>query len=115
MRKRDKHKSEIDKEKEEKNAKKELLSQDPNYTKKKKPNYDAPICIKSDVKEKEENDENDGDDDDDDEGGDEEKISTFNETLNMKAKQAGVYLPLDVYDKGRKRLFFSIIIIFNPF
>lgn len=95
MRKRDKHKFEIDREREEKNAIKEQMSQEPNYTKKKKPNYDAQVCIKSKVKIKSK------DDDDDDDNENDEKISKFNETLNLKAKQAGVYLPLDVFDKGK--------------
>lgn len=95
MRKRDKHKSEIDKEREERNAIKEKLSQEANYTKKKKPNYDAPVCIKSNIKSKLD------DDDDDDDDKNEEKISKFNETIISKAKQAGVYVPLDVYDKSK--------------
>lgn len=106
MRKRDKHKSEIDREREEQNAIKEKLSQDPNYKKKKKPNYEAMVCIKSTKVAKTKSEE---DDDDDDES---EEISTFNETINMKAKQAGVYLPLDVYDKGER---FMNSIYFLPF
>ena len=105
MRKRDKHKYEIDLERDERNAWKEKQSQQEGYVKKKKPDYNSDaykICYKStgDVKKakEEEKDSNDDDDDDDDE---EEKISTFNETVNMKAKQAGVYLPLDVFDKGK--------------
>lgn len=98
MRKRDKHKSTIDSERAAKNAIKEKLSQDPDYKKKKKPNYaDELICTRSEtVKAK---DDDDGDDDDDD-AESEEKISTFNETINMKTKQSGVYFPLDVYENG---------------
>lgn len=107
MRKRDKHKSQIDREREEQNAIKEQLSQDPNYKKKKKPVYDQMVCYKSATAPKSEES-----DDDDDESG--EKISTFNETINMKAKQAGVYLPSDVYDKG-KEFKNSINIRFNHF
>jgi hypothetical protein len=102
MRKRDKHKSQIDRERDEINAIKEKRSQDPDYKKKKKPNYEDPVCYKSNIKAKIKK-KDDDDDDDDDES--EEKISTFNETINMKAKQAGVYLPLDVYDKGKCQIF----------
>lgn len=104
MRKRDKHKFEIDREREERNAIKEQKSQDPNYVKKKKPNYDAQVCIKSKVKIKTKKEEEEDNDDEDDDDKNEEKISMFNETLNMKAKQAGVYLPLDVFDKGKNYL-----------
>jgi hypothetical protein len=93
MRNRDKHKSEIDRERDEENAIKEKLSQDANYKKKKKKNYDLPRCYKAKVT------HNDDDDDDETEH---DEISTFNETLNLKVKQAGVFLPVDVYDKGKK-------------
>ncbi|KAL7043546.1 hypothetical protein ACKWTF_001566 [Chironomus riparius] len=91
IRKRDKHKKQIDEERDARNLRLEQMSQEPNYTKKKKPNFDAPVCIKSDIKDL----DGDGEDDDDDD----EKISTFSEDVDIKSKEAGVFVPLDVYDK----------------
>ncbi|XP_070489901.1 voltage-dependent calcium channel subunit alpha-2/delta-3-like [Chironomus tepperi] len=91
IRQRDKHKKELDKEKEAKNLRLEQLSQETNYTKKRKPNFDAPVCIKSDIKDL----DGDGEDDDDDK----EKISSFSEEVDIKSKEAGVFVPVDVYDK----------------
>jgi hypothetical protein len=92
MRHRDKHKSQIDRERDEENAKKEKMSQDPNYKKKKK-NYELPRCYKAKV--------TTNDDDDDSDETEHDEISTFNETLNLKVKKSGVFLPVDVYDKGK--------------
>lgn len=104
IRKRDKHKKEIDALREKRNLCLERLSQEANYTKKRKPNYDARICYKSDVKPVEEEEEvnecKTDDDDDDDDDDEKEKLSFFNESVNLKSKEAGVFLPLDVYDKG---------------
>ena len=104
IRKRDKHKKQIDEERDAKNLRLEQMSQEPNYTKKKKPNFDAQVCIKSDIKDL----DGDGEDDDDDD----EKISTFSEDVDIKSKEAGVFVPLDVYDKGREFLVnFRVIIV----
>jgi hypothetical protein len=96
IRKRDKHRSQILAEKEIKNERLEKLSQDPNYKKPRKPIYDAQVCIKSDSKASDD-DENAGKDDDEVEEG---EISYVEETVNMRSKEAGVFFPLDVYDKG---------------
>lgn len=77
----------------------EKLSSDANYTKKRKPNYDnIRICYKSDNPPVEEEDE----DDDEDQEGMKSKYgcySKFNETVNMKSREASVFLPVDVFDK----------------
>lgn len=68
----------------------EKLSQDKNYTKKRKPKVESFICYKRDHP-------------DDDDGNDEPDhgcMSKFNETVNLKSKEASVFLPLDVFDKG---------------
>lgn len=70
----------------------EKASQDKNYTKKRKPIDESPNCIKSD------NPKDDGDDDEDEP--DLGCYAKFNETLNIKSKEASVFLPLDVFDKG---------------
>ncbi|KAG5676553.1 hypothetical protein PVAND_006378 [Polypedilum vanderplanki] len=95
IRERDKHGAEILAEKEEENLRKEKASQDPNYKKKRKPNNDGSICIPSvsvgSSKSNNDDDEEDGDDDD--------TISFIDEAVNVRSKEAGVFLPLDVYDK----------------
>lgn len=67
----------------------EKLSQDKNYTKKRAP-VDSPNCYKSD------NADNDDSDDSEDLG----CAAKFNETLNLKSKEASVFLPVDIFDKG---------------
>lgn len=71
----------------------EKLSQEKNYTKKRKPVHDSMICYKSD---NHDNDDYDYDDDDVDHG----CMAKFNETVNIKSREASVFLPLDVFDKG---------------
>jgi hypothetical protein len=102
IRKRDKHRKELKAEKDAKNERLEKLSQDPNYKKPRKPNHDAEICYKSDAKPA----DNDKDDDDDGGGDDDEvefgKLSTIEESVHPRSKEAGVFFPVDVYDKGER-------------
>lgn len=95
IRTRDKHRSQIIAERDAENDRLEKLSQETNYTKPRKPNHDSEVCYKSNTPS---NDDGDGADDDDDEEG---NISFFSETVNLKSKEAGVYTPIDIYDKGR--------------
>lgn len=67
----------------------EKRSQDKNYTKKRKPVHESPYCFKS-------NDPRDDNHNDPDYG----CMAKFNETLNVKSREASVFLPLDVFDKG---------------
>lgn len=67
----------------------EKASQDENYTKKKKPNHDAFICIKRDEPE-----------DDPLAEPDYGCLAKFNETIDLKAKQSSVFTPVDVFDRG---------------
>lgn len=67
----------------------EKASQDPNYTKTKKPVMDSPICYKSN---------NHKSDEDSGTG----CAAQFNEALNLKSREASVFLPLDIFDKGKK-------------
>ena len=76
----------------EKDEKLEKDSQDKNYTKKRKPINDSPICYKSNNPESK--------DSDDDEQQDLGCLAKFNETLNLKLRETSVFLPLDVFDKG---------------
>lgn len=76
--------------KEIEDARLEKLSQDKNYTKKRKPVNESPFCYKR----------SHPDDDDGDDQPDHGCMAKFNETLNLKSKEASVFLPVDVYDKG---------------
>ncbi|CRK93231.1 CLUMA_CG006775, isoform A [Clunio marinus] len=69
---------------------KERLSQSENYTKKRKPQHDGMICYQSDSP---------SDDDADEDEIDYGCFAKYNETINLKSKEASVYLPLDVFDK----------------
>lgn len=69
----------------------EKRSQDANYTKKRKPVNDSPICYKSNVPESDDIDEDDPD---------HECMAKLNETIDLKSKEASVFLPIDVFDKG---------------
>lgn len=69
----------------------EKASQDKNYTKKRKPINDSPICYKSNNP-----DSYYSDDGEQDYG----CAAKFNETLNLKSREASVFLPLDIFDKG---------------
>lgn len=64
----------------------EKLSQQENYTKSKPANFNNRFCV----------DNRDGDD----EGPDYGCLAKFNETINVKSKEASVFFPLDVFDKG---------------
>lgn len=99
MRERDEFGEEIDHKKRLNDALLEKLSSDKNYTKKRKPVNDSPICYKTDNAAAGD-DDNDDDDDDDGKFG---CAAKFNETLNMKAREASVYFPIDVFDKGKKK------------
>lgn len=72
----------------------EKLSQDANYTKKRKPSNDSPICYKSNNPDSEDND----DDEDDKDFG---CVSKYNETLELKSRESSIFLPLDIFDKGK--------------
>lgn len=71
----------------------EKRSQAENYTKKRKPVNDSPICYKSNVPIS---------DDDDEDNPDYGCMAKLNETINLKSKEASVFLPIDVFDKGLK-------------
>lgn len=70
----------------------EKLSQDKNYTKKRKPIDESPICYKR----------SHPDDDDGNDQPDHGCMAKFNETIDLKSKEASIFLPLDVFDKGEK-------------
>lgn len=77
----------------------ERRSSDANYTKKRKPNYDAAICYKSNAPPVVEDDD---DDEDDEEGGKKSPFgcySNFIENVNAKSRESSVFLPVDVFDK----------------
>lgn len=91
-RNRDEHRKELVRLKEIDDRRLEALSQDKNYTKKRKPVYDSRICYKSNNP----NDDVDDDEDDKDFG----CLAKFNETINLKSKEASIFVPVDVFDKG---------------
>lgn len=66
-------------------------SQDKNYKKKRKIVNDSPICYKSNVPESDDTEEDEPD---------YECFAKLNETINLKSKEASVFLPIDVFDKG---------------
>lgn len=90
-RERDELRKEILRIKEIEDRRLEQLSQDANYTKKRKPIDESPICYKRDHP----------DDDDGNDEPDHRCMAKFNETINLKSKEASVFLPLDVFDKGK--------------
>lgn len=71
----------------------EKLSQEKNYTKKRKPVDESPICYKSN---------NPADVNSDDGEEDFGCMAKFNETLDLKSREASVFLPVDVFDKGEQ-------------
>lgn len=84
---RDEFGKELQRQKAINDSKLEKASQDPNYTKERKPIDESPICIKSD-----------------DSGVNEPGpgcYAKFDETLNIKSKEASVFFPADVFDKGK--------------
>lgn len=99
MRDRDEHRKVLMAMKEIEDARLEKLSSEKNYTKKRKPVHDQQICYKSDIPDA----DGDGDEDNPDHG----CAAKFNETINLKAKEASVFLPLDVFDKGDNSEFLS--------
>lgn len=76
-------------------ARLEKLSQAEDYKKEKQPDHSSEICYKSN---------NPDDDDDGEDGDDHECLAKFNETINLKSKEASVFLPVDVFDKGKEIL-----------
>jgi hypothetical protein len=111
IRKRDRHQKEIKEAKDRKNKKLEELSQADDYKKKKTPKQikeamaEERICYKSDKKSNEEEEDDDGnsaDDDDDDDDDDEDPpwlMSFFDEFVDVKSKESGIFLPLVKYKK----------------
>lgn len=76
----------------EKKIRDELLekaSQDKNYTKKRKPKDESYNCIPSDNPPYDDSGEPDHG-----------CMAKFNETLNIRSKEASVFVPLDIFDKG---------------
>lgn len=79
----------------------EKASQEEGYKKKRKPVYDSQICYKSENPDDDENEYNDEEDD-------YLCMAKFNETIDLKAKEASVFLPVDIFDKGKKSIWIEV-------